>query len=278
MKYEIFLAIILMACAVEPTPAPPTATPNVKNVLFIQGDHVPDNGYPHSRVRDTGTVPESFTRLRTEVLERDLGLVVDEFILTSQNAITPEQIKAYKTVVLGANGRVLQPAEVTALVQYYEKGGGVLVYADFQYGPTNWASDNTFLNQFGIEVFPDNFQPTTVITDIMPTHPLMNGITAIQGEGISQFRVSQAALAQVEVLAKCSPLNRSGCIVKPEEQAKIQPGDVVACVWARSNPSGGRLAGVCDRNLFHNGPGPGSDLDQVNNRAFARNLFSWLAR
>jgi hypothetical protein len=46
----------------------------------------------------------------------------------------------------------------------------------------------------------------------------------------------------------------------------------------RENPKGGRLAGVCDRNLFQNGPGPGSDLDQVDDRLFARNLFRWLSK
>lgn len=275
--FELFFALVLMACAPAPV-TPVTPTPTAKNVLFIQGDHLPDNGYPHSRVRDAGTVPESFTRLRTEVLERDLNLLVDEFVLTTQNSITIEQLKRYTVVVLGANGRLFSPAELAALNQYYEQGGSMLVYADFQYGPNNWASDNGFLNPFGIEVFPDNFQPTTLISDVLTTHPVMNGVKAIQGEGISQFRISQAALAQVQVFATCSPLTRSGCIVKPEEHAKIQTGDVVACVWVRVNASAGRMAGLCDRNPLHNGPGPGSDIDQVDNRTFARNLFAWLAK
>jgi len=47
----------------------------------------------------------------------------------------------------------------------------------------------------------------------------------------------------------------------------------------RELPGGGRLAGVCDRNLFHNGPQKdGTDLGQADNRAFARNLFAWLTR
>ena len=52
----------------------------------------------------------------------------------------------------------------------------------------------------------------------------------------------------------------------------------MACVTAQENAAGGRLAGVCDRNFFQNGPGPGSDLDQVDNRTFARNLFRWLTK
>jgi hypothetical protein len=54
-----------------------------RRVLFVNGDHIPESGYPHSRVRDDGSKPESFSRLRAEVLEGELGLQVDEFILTA---------------------------------------------------------------------------------------------------------------------------------------------------------------------------------------------------
>jgi hypothetical protein len=244
--------------------------------LFVNGDHIPESGYPHSRVRDDGSKPESFSRLRAEVLEGELGLQVDEFILTADAALSRAQLAPYTLVVLGANGRLLRPDEVAALTEYYEAGGRVLVYADFQYGPDNWASDNRFLNQFGIEVFPDNFQPATQITDLVADHPIMQGVRAFATEGSSQFLISAASLGQTLVLAKCSPLERPGCAVGPAEQAKIKPGDVVACTWARQNARGGKLAGTCDRNTFHNGPGPGTDIDQFDNRTYARNLFRWL--
>jgi hypothetical protein len=252
--------------------APGTA----RRVLFVNGDHIPESGYPHSRVRDDGSKPESFSRLRAEVLEGELGLQVDEFILTDDAALSRAQLAPYTLVVLGANGRLLRPDEVAALTEYYEAGGRVIVYADFQYGPDNWASDNRFLNQFGIEVFPDNFQPATQITDLVADHPIMQGVRAFATEGSSQFLISAASLGQTLVLAKCSPLERPGCAVGPAEQAKIKPGDVVACTWARQNARGGKLAGTCDRNTFHNGPGPGTDIDQFDNRTYARNLFRWL--
>jgi hypothetical protein len=267
----------------------PTNMPRVKaapqvdagirsKVLFIQGDHVPESGYPHSRVRDDGKKPESFTRLRSEVLEGDLMLAVDEFVLARNNKVDATLLGQYGMVVLGSNARVFNANEVAALTSFYNNGGSILVYADFQYGPNNWDSDNSFLNPFGVEVLTDNFQPTVDITDLVATHPIMAGVKAIRGEGISQFIVSAASLNQNQVLAKCSPQTRSGCILPPADLAKVKKGDVVACVFVRENAKGGRLAGVCDRNLFHNGPGPGSDLDQVDDRLFARNLFRWLSK
>ncbi|MCS7055595.1 MAG: hypothetical protein NZM18_05400 [Thermoflexales bacterium] len=247
-----------------------------KRVLFINGDHIPESGYPHSRVNDDGSKPESFSRLRAEVLEGDLKLSVDEYVLTAGAAITPGLLSPYTLVVLGSNGRALSADEVQALTEYYDAGGRILTYADFQYGPDNWTSDNNFLNQFGIEVFPDNFQPTTQITDIVTAHPIMQGVTSFATEGSSQFLISAASLDRNQVLAKCAPLERSGCAVQPPEQAKIRPGDVVACTWVRENARGGKLAGTCDRNTFHNGPGPGTDIDQFDNRTYARNLFRWL--
>lgn len=249
-----------------------------KRVLFINGDHIPETGYPHSRVRDDGSKPESFSRLRAEVLEGDLKLSVDEYILTANAAITPALLSPYTLVVLGSNSRPLDAGEVAALTEYYEAGGRILVYADFQYGPDNWASDNSFLIQFGIEVFPDNFQPATQITDIVTSHPIMQGVASFATEGSSQFLIRAARLSEQQVLAKCSPLERSGCALQPTEQAKIQPGDVVACAWVRENARRGKLAGTCDRNTFHNGPGPGTDIDEFDNRAYARNLFRWLTQ
>jgi len=269
------------ASVAQATVTPRAFLPSVKRsefkrILFINGDHIPENGYPHSRVRDDGTKPESFTRLRTEVLERDLFVTVDEFILTASNAITPGLISSYAVVVLGSNGRPLTAGEVSALTNYFTDGGSILLYADFQYGPNNWTSDNSFLKQFGVEVFPDNFQPTTQITDIVSSHPIMQGVTSFATEGSSQFLIPAATQTDNAVLSKCSPLERSGCAVQPPEQAKIQPGDAVACTWVRENAAGGRIAGTCDRNTFHNGPGPGTDIDQFDNRVYARNLFRWL--
>lgn len=245
-------------------------------MLFINGDFMPETGYPHSRVNDDGVKPESFSRLRKEVLEGDLNVNVDEFILTAGNTISPALLAPYAAVVLGSNGRALQAGETSALTTYFNAGGRILIYADFQYGPDNWAGDNSFLNSFGIEVFPDNFQPTTQVTDIVTSHPIMQGVTSFATEGSSQFLIKANTLAQNTVLSKCAPLTRSGCAVQPAEQAKIQAGDVVACTWVRQNDAGGKLAGTCDRNTFHNGPGPGTDIDQFNNRIYARNLFQWL--
>ena len=39
----------------------------------------------------------------------------------------------------------------------------------------------------------------------------------------------------------------------------------------------GRLAGTCDRNTFHNGPGIGTALSEFDNLRYATNLFRWLA-
>jgi len=305
------LCLFLAACAMPPaaagplapaqTPArtPPSSTPTpavytvslpalqaaplpTPRVLFINGDHTPDNGYPHSRITDNGTKPESFTRLRREVIESDLKFSADEWILTANTVISPSLLASYTAVVLGSNARVLGADEVKALTNYYNAGGSILIYADFQFGPTNWASDNRFLNPFGIEVLPDNFQPTVEISAIagerISESPILSGVTSIQGEGISQFIVRADSLLDNKILLACTPSDRPGCILPEGDRAKVKPGDVVACVFTRENAQGGRLAGVCDRNPFHNGPGPGTDLDQASNRVFARNLFGWLTQ
>lgn len=259
----------LAACAGTPAP---------RRALFINGDFIPESGYPHSRVADDGQTPESFSLLRREVLEADLNLAVDEMILTGAAAITPQMLKNYAVVALGSNSRRLRPAEVDALQTYYTAGGSLLFYADFQYGPDNWASDNDFLTTLGIEVLPDNFQPRARVAFAASGHPIAKNVKEIEVEGISQFLIPAAAQKNVAIIAICSPLERSGCALQPGEQARVKGEDVVACVFVQQNGAG-RLAGVCDRNLFHNGPQKdGTDLSQADNRLFAKNLFAWLSR
>jgi len=245
-------------------------------VLFLAGDFLPESGYPHSRVRDDGSRPESFSQLRTQVLEGELGLKVEEFIVTADATISPDLLTPYRFVVLGSNGRVLRTEEVAALTQYLSDGGAMLIYADFQYGPDNWKSDNAFLNQFGIEVFPDNFQPTTQITEIVPSHPIMNGVRSFATEGSSQFLISAAARGATTILSRCSPLERLGCALQEPERARVGPDDDVVCTWVRA-VGNGRMAGTCDRNTFHNGPGIGTALSEFDNKRYAVNLFRWLA-
>ena len=262
-----------------PIPATPAPTASAPRALFVQGDFIPESGAPESRLFDPADGPLSFTRLRRDVLEAGLGLRVEELILTPAASIAPDRLAGAAVVVLGSNGRRLGGSEVAALNAYLSAGGSVLTYADFQYGPDNWASDNDFLSQYGVEVFPDNFQPRTRITDVFGPHPVITGVRALEVEGISQFRMTPAAQASATILARCAPLTRSGCILQPAELARVLPGDAVGCVFVREFAGGGRLAGVCDRNLFHNGPQKdGTDLGQADNRAFARNLFAWLTR
>jgi hypothetical protein len=274
----------------EPTPTAPSVAASATNtvtlpaisnaaqrVLFINGDHLPETGYPHSRLFDDGSKPESFTLLRDQILLGELKTDVQEYILTASNTISPAQLTGFALVVLGSNGRVLTAEEVSTLTNYYNDGGNILIYADFQYGPTNWASDNSFLSQFNVEVFPDNFQPLTVVTDVVrPEHPIMAGVTQFATEGSSQFLIKAESLSQNIVLSKCSPLERLGCAVQAPEQAKIGAGDTVACTWVRESAGGGRMAGTCDRNTFHNGPGVGTWLSQFDNTRYATNLFRWL--
>lgn len=273
----LFLVMALAACggAAVPAPAPaPTSAPG--RVLFINGDFNPESGYPHARVGDDGAKPESFSQLRREVLEGDLKLVVDELILTSTASITPATLNAYTAAVLGSNSRRLRPAEVDALQKYVTEGGRLLLYADFQFGPDNWASDNDFLETLGIRVFPDNFQPRAKITDTVATHDIMQGVMELEVEGISQFLIPPAAQKNLVIIATCSPLPRSGCALQPAEQAQVKQSDAVACVFALRSGAG-RIAGVCDRNPFHNGPQKdGTDINQASNKTFARNLFKWL--
>ena len=126
------------------------------------------------------------------------------------------------------------------------------------------------------EVLANPWEPRErIVADDLDT--IAAAIRDLATEGSSQFLITEPARAATTVLARCAPLDRSGCALQEPERARVGSNDDVVCTWV-STVGRGRLAGTCDRNTFHNGPGVGTALSEFDNRRYATNLFRWLAR
>ena len=78
-------------------------------------------------------------------------------------------------------------------------GGGAMFISDANFG-SDWQdspnSDQRFLNRFGLTVQQDT-GPTTVISRaagdfVAPNHPVLAGVDAFEGEGMSPFVISDS--------------------------------------------------------------------------------------
>ncbi len=191
--------------------------------------------------------------------------------------LTAVTLTDYDIVVFGSNNAVYSFAHVDALDDYVRAGGAALFISDANFGgswPDAPNSDQQFLDRYGIEVYQDT--GTYRIDDnefTTPDHPVLAGVDAIDGEGVSPFDVGDATV-DVTVLAAAEGNVR---LNPGDSQGGTQPaGPDDAAVWV-SEVGDGRIAGHFDRNTFFNDNGAGTDLGRFDNERYAINLFAWLA-
>src|SRR5439155_1912910 len=196
------------------------------------------------------------------------------------NPLTLGTLIHYDLVVLGSNNRRFDPKEAAAVDTYLRRGGALLAFSDSRFGlsPDRGSnalgagelSDNDLLGQYGISVQHDNYQ--VVVADksrfANPSHPVLAGLHSFKGEGVSLIHVT-APPAQILVRGDGLLLTDGHTVTGPDYAITV-----VVQVGT------GRVAVTFDRNTFFNaGVGSdGTDLDELDNRAYARNLFNWLAR
>jgi hypothetical protein len=116
----------------------------------------------------------------------------------------------------------------------------------------------------------DNYQ--VVVADgarfTNPNHPILRGLTQFKGEGVSLIRVIDAP-ATILVRGDGLLLTDGVTVTGPDY-----------AITAIAQLGRGRVAVMFDRNTFFNaGVGSdGTDIGELDNRQYARNLFNWLAR
>ena len=180
-----------------------------------------------------------------------------------------EVLKEVDIVFLWNPNNPLEESEITALTKFVENGGSLLVLASHEYDmiePTR-ESINSLLEPFGIRVMkngtddPSNRQgcSCTPIIHNLAKHPINEGITSI-------------------VLYKPASLELKGnaiAIARGDNDTfaigKEPLGGENVIVAAVSEKGNGKVAVVGSSFIFDNGK-----IGDLNNKQFAKNLFTWL--
>jgi hypothetical protein len=194
----------------------------------------------------------------------------------------------YAAIVFGSNNARYARASVDAVQNYVRNGGAALFISDANFGST-WRdaadSDQQFLAAYGLIVNQDAASGVTELTRAggdftAPSHPVLSGVNAISGEGVSPVVVPQTPPAGVTITSVVHAVGktRNNDGANPANRFQGSLRDVTArdAALVLATAGSGRVAAYFDRNTFFNANGVGTDLTEFDNRRFALNLFRWL--
>jgi hypothetical protein len=256
-----------------------TARPTITRVLFISGN-VPPGTHESEMISIFNTGRNGYSQL-AEYLNMEQGHIFEQLhdLAPPVNPLRVDHLKLYDLVVFGSNNRQFAAQEAGHLNAYVEWGGTVLAFSDSRFGlsPNREQnlpgagdhSDNTILEQYGMQIQHDNYVVVTADATrfVTPTHPLLSHITSFKGEGVSLIK-RLGPPAQILVRGDGLPLTNG------------QITDNTYAITMVAQVGRGRVIATFDRNTWFNaGVGSdGTDISELDNRRYAYNVFDWLAR
>ena len=184
-------------------------------------------------------------------------------------SFTDETLKGVDIVLLWNPNNPIEENEITALTKFVERGGSLLVLASHEYDmiDTTRTSVNALLEPFGIRVMkngtddPSNRQgcSCTPIIHNLATHPINDGVTSIilYKPASLELKGNAVALARGD--------NDTFAV------GKEPVGGENVIVAAVSEKGNGRVAVIGSSFIFDNGK-----IGDMQNKQFAKNLFTWL--
>ncbi len=189
----------------------------------------------------------------------------------------------YALIIFGSNNAAYPTAAVDAVESYVRNGGAALFISDANWG-SDWDdasdSDQPFVGRFGWEMNQDNGTYRIDASEYLdPTHPILRGVGAFDGEGVTPITVVDTTVPGVTttILATAEGQVRRNTVDGQGPTSAATANDAALVV---ANAGSGRVAGHFDRNTFFNANGAGTWLMRedgpLNNRLYARNLVRWL--
>jgi hypothetical protein len=196
-------------------------------------------------------------------------------------------LSKYAGIVMASNNAVYGKAQVDALDQYVRNGGGVLYVSDGNFG-SSWAdapsSDNQFLARYGLAFNQDGGQYAlrrSAGDFVEPNNPLLIGVNAFDGEGVSPVRFVDSSVDGVTanrlVRARGTTYDNNPTSTANNSRGTQRAVDSRDSTLATVFAGAGRVAAFFDRNTFFNANGAGTDITKNDNTQLAKNLFGWLA-
>ncbi len=194
----------------------------------------------------------------------------------------------YDIIVFGSNNARYDQggaAHIDAVEDYVLHGGAALFISDANWG-RSWddapSSEQPFLDRFGLIMNQDRGTYAVSLAQgdfVAPAHPILAGVSAFDGEGVSPIRFSHTPPGMKTsrlVTARGGTRDNDGSCGTSNGQGTNRATDASDCALVVVEAGLGRVAGHFDRNTFFSTGGAGTELGNFDNTPLAINLFSWL--
>ena len=209
--------------------------------------------------KERGKINTNYSILRDSL--RNEGYEVDSY---NDFPITEKSLRCDVFVFACPDGSKLAKNEIDALLNFVERGGGLLVIGNAGGDRGLRTNMNEVLNRVGIEMLSDQVKDETNNEFNMPTHPVINDT--------KEHHILNG-VAEIVIVAGCSVRGSSAMKGLAHTSPVAEPPN--APVIVAGEYKGGRVVAVGSYRLFSN---YGAGLSLRNNRTFALNVFRWLAR
>ena len=209
--------------------------------------------------KERGKINTNYSMLRDALRGEDFQVdIYNDFPLSEKS------LKSDVLVFACPDGSKLAKNEVGAIVNFVERGGGLLIIGNAGGDRGLRTNMNEVLNKLGIEMLSDQVKDESNNEFKMPTHPVMKDIKDHPiCNGVSEIVIvagcSVRGSTNMKGIAFTSP------VAEPPNAPVIVAGEYKS----------GRVVAVGSYRLFSN---YGAGLSLRNNRTFAMNIFRWLAR
>lgn len=262
-----------------------------KDVAYIHGD-VAANGdtpsgedveaYDPMLLTDTGRTGMSEFKLLVESQGYTITQHYDQ-----ETTLNAAFLGQFDVIVFGLHQKVWPPADQAALDAWIRGGGGILMYSDSAAGglfsqvgiknPIGQNAVNSILSNYGMQVTVDQGQGTRGYEpDEHSPHPVLWDQPVLEGEGVSPVAVDPAsdAVALIPLLPANRVSNNNDLNI---DARNITIANPVWAVLAEAKVGLGHVMAIFDRQPLWNN-GPGSDIDEEDNREVLRRIVRYLAR
>ncbi len=190
---------------------------------------------------------------------------------SSPVALTPGDRASYDLIVFGSNNARYPGGQI--LDRYLRAGGSALFFQDKNYGSVDGdaaRSDEDLLSQYGVTVNRDNGRDAKYTPADKGTwdHPLLSGVTQVDGFGATAFTVSRS----VDGVTPTIVLPFKDTVRTNDATGSERPPTASDAAILALQVGDGRVVCTFDRDTFFNGR-----VVEPGNRTYVRNLFRWLS-
>lgn len=268
--------------------------PSQKKAAYVYGSVSEDGAIPapagqeYDQMRLTDTSELGCSEYKMEI--EKLGYSITE-VYDRETTFDLAFLNQYNVIIFGNHQKVMNSAEQAAIATWVTNGGGLLAYNDSALGgkydvvgisnTVGQQAVNSIIGQFGMQVLTDQGNGTCAMKapeeDTNPATHLDGKSLVIEGEGETPVCVDPAAGVKILIpFSSAAKVGDSGEVTTNNAGGGMTISNPLYAALAVKEQGKGRVMAQFDRQMMWN-DGPGSSINQRDNRELEKRIFLYLA-